>query len=69
MSKEKPSSTKFACRKCKYILGDDDTKCPVCGGSDLSDDWSGLIVIIDTSSRVAELMGVKRPGRYAIKVR
>ncbi|MGQ9759109.1 MAG: transcription elongation factor subunit Spt4 [Candidatus Methanomethylicaceae archaeon] len=69
MSKDKPSSTKFACRKCKYILGEDDTRCPICGGADLSDDWSGLIVILDASSKVAELMGAKRPGRYAIKVR
>ncbi|MCX8181608.1 MAG: DNA-directed RNA polymerase, subunit E'' [Candidatus Methanomethyliaceae archaeon] len=69
MSKERPSSTKFACRKCKYILGEDDTKCPICGGTDLSEDWSGLVVVLDPSSSVAEMMGAKKPGRYAIKVR
>lgn len=69
MSKDKPSSTKFACRKCKYILSEDDTKCPICGGTELSDDWSGLVIILDPSSSVAEMMGVKKPGRYAIKVR
>ncbi|NHV60168.1 MAG: DNA-directed RNA polymerase, subunit E'' [Candidatus Verstraetearchaeota archaeon] len=69
MSKDKPSSTKFACRKCKYILGEDDTKCPICGGTDLTEEWSGLVVILDPSSSVAEMMGTKKPGRYAIKVR
>lgn len=69
MNKDKPSSTKFACRKCKYMLGEDDKKCPICGGADISDDWSGLVVILDTTSSVAELMGAKKPGRYAIKVR
>ena len=69
MSKDRPSSTKFACRKCKYILGEDDIKCPICGGTDLSEDWNGLVVVLDPSSKVAEMMGAKKPGRYAIKVR
>ncbi|MBC7112663.1 MAG: DNA-directed RNA polymerase, subunit E'' [Candidatus Methanomethyliales bacterium] len=69
MSKDKPSSTKFACRKCKYILGEDDVKCPICGGTDLTEEWSGLVVVLDTSSSIAQTMGAKKPGRYAIKVR
>jgi DNA-directed RNA polymerase subunit E" len=37
---------------------------------DLSDDWSGLIVIIDpAASEVAKKMGITKAGRYAIRVR
>lgn len=69
MKKDKPSLTKFACRKCKYILSEQETKCPICGGTDITEDWDGLIIILDMSSAIAEIIGAKRPGRYAIKVR
>ena len=75
--KEKPkkedrgstSSIKFACRRCKYILSEDEKKCPSCGSSEFSDEWNGIIVILDTSSELAKVIGAKMPGRYAIKVR
>ncbi|HMK47375.1 MAG TPA: transcription elongation factor subunit Spt4, partial [Methanocella sp.] len=36
----------------------------------LSDDWSGYVVIIDpVRSEIARLMNVKRPGKFALKVR
>uniref|UniRef100_A0A7C3J2G9 Transcription elongation factor Spt4 n=1 Tax=Candidatus Methanomethylicus mesodigestus TaxID=1867258 RepID=A0A7C3J2G9_9CREN len=66
---EGQSSLKRACRKCKYILSEDDAKCPVCGSSDLSEEWSGIIIIVDPSAQLAEAIGAKRAGRYAIKVR
>jgi len=72
VSKEKKeivSSIKYACRKCKYILAEDEKKCPACGGNEFSDEWSGVVVIIDTSSSLAGIIGAKLPGRYAIKVR
>jgi DNA-directed RNA polymerase subunit E" len=67
--KEATSSIKYACRKCKYILAEDDKKCPACGGSEFSDEWSGIVIIIDTSSSLAGIINAKIPGRYAIKVR
>jgi len=67
--KEAPSSTKYACRKCKIILAEDQTKCPICGGGDLSDEWSGIIIIMDTNAQLASAIGAKQTGRYAIKVR
>lgn len=72
MSKEKKeatSSIKYACRKCKYILAEDEKKCPACGGSEFSDEWSGIVIIIDQSSSLASIINAKIPGRYAIKVR
>jgi len=67
--KDAPSSTKYACRKCKIILTEDQTKCPVCGGSDISDEWSGIIIIMDMNAQLASAIGAKQIGRYAIKVR
>ncbi len=67
--KEPSSSLKYACRKCKYILPEDEKRCPVCGGTELSDEWSGIVIIMDPSSQMAQLIGAKKAGRYAIKVR
>ena len=36
----------------------------------MSDDFSGLVIIFDPEgSRIAEVMGVKEKGKYALKVR
>ncbi|MDI9644299.1 MAG: transcription elongation factor subunit Spt4 [Candidatus Verstraetearchaeota archaeon] len=59
----------LACRKCKFITSGEEKRCPVCGGSELSDEWSGLVIILDVNSKLAEMIGAKREGRYAIKVR
>lgn len=68
-TKEGTSSIKFACRKCKYILAEDEKKCPACGGSEFSDEWNGIVIIMDQSSSLASIIGAKMPGRYAIRVR
>jgi len=58
-----------ACRECHYILRGGSV-CPVCKSSDLSDDFSGLVIIFDVEgSRIARVMNVKQRGRYAIRVR
>ena len=57
-----------ACKNCGYITRD--LVCLVCGSKDLSKDWSGFILIIDPKeSKIAQKMGIKVPGWYAIKVR
>jgi DNA-directed RNA polymerase subunit E" len=56
------------CRDCHRV--DDGETCVICGTSNLSDDWSGYLVIIDPeTSEVAKRMNIKLPGRYALKVR
>lgn len=56
-----------ACRRCHALTKEN--KCPVCGSTDLSVNWSGIAIIIDPeNSEVAKLLGVKVPGRYAINV-
>ena len=56
-----------ACRKCKRLT--EESRCPVDGSTDLSGQWSGLIVVLDAArSEVARTLGVKSPGRYAFSV-
>lgn len=57
-----------ACKNCKFISNG--PVCPNCKSTNLSDDWSGLVVIMDPSgSEVAKRMGIKAAGRYALRVR
>jgi len=57
-----------ACRKCHLIARG--SICPRCKETTMSDDFSGLAIIFDPEgSRIAEVMGVKEKGKYALKVR
>jgi DNA-directed RNA polymerase subunit E" len=61
MAKEK------ACRKCKALTSG--KVCPVCKSTDLSPDWSGIILVFDPAkSLVASTLGITAPSRYALKV-
>jgi DNA-directed RNA polymerase subunit E" len=45
------------------------SSCPNDGSNDLGDRWSGLIVVLDPEhSSVAQTLGVKNAGRYALRV-
>jgi DNA-directed RNA polymerase subunit E" len=58
-----------ACKNCNRIV-EDSSECPVCRNNDLSDSWSGLVVIYDPDdSEMAEKLGISTPGRYAIRVK
>ncbi|WP_319506865.1 transcription elongation factor subunit Spt4 [uncultured Methanolobus sp.] len=56
------------CREChRIIMGQ---TCPICGSSNLSSDWSGMVIIIDPErSEIAKKMDVKVADKYALKVR
>ncbi|MCX6649458.1 MAG: DNA-directed RNA polymerase subunit E'' [Candidatus Bathyarchaeota archaeon] len=57
-----------ACRTCKIITTEN--VCPVCKGSELSEDFLGFVIILDPSkSQLAEKMSIKEAGRYALKIR
>jgi DNA-directed RNA polymerase subunit E" len=44
--------------------------CPNCKTPTLSDDWTGIVVILDAEeSQIAKKLNLKKPGRYALKVR
>lgn len=60
--------TDKACKKCQRITSGN--TCPKCKTSTLSDDFSGLAIILDPEgSAIAQVMEVEESGRYAIKVR
>jgi DNA-directed RNA polymerase subunit E" len=57
-----------ACRTCKIIT--EENVCPICKGTDLSDDYSGLLIVVDPEgSQMAQKMEIKKEGRYALKIR
>ncbi|BBG24203.1 transcription elongation factor subunit Spt4 [Sulfuracidifex tepidarius] len=58
-----------ACKNCRALTNSDDAKCPVCGGQSFSDDWEGMIIIVDEESEIAKLMGVQKPWKYAINLK
>ncbi|AAM30293.1 MULTISPECIES: transcription elongation factor subunit Spt4 [Methanosarcina] len=56
------------CRHCLRVL--EGQTCPVCGTSDLAEEWNGLVIILDTErSEIAKRLGVDIPDRFALKVR
>ena len=60
--------TEKACRECHLISPG--TVCPRCKTATLSDDFSGLVIVIDPKeSEIAKTMGIKEKGRYALRVR
>jgi len=60
--------TDKACKNCRFISNG--PICPNCKSTNLSDDWSGLVIIMDpATSEVSKRMGIKAAGRYALRVR
>ncbi|MFQ1021355.1 transcription elongation factor subunit Spt4 [Tardisphaera saccharovorans] len=59
-----------ACVRCKALVPDDTNICPVCGGREFSDRWDGMVAVLDPdNSKVASMLGIKKAGLYALKVR
>jgi DNA-directed RNA polymerase subunit E" len=57
-----------ACRTCKIIT--EENACPICRSTDLSDDFSGLLIVLDPeNSELAEKIDIKEEGRYALRIR
>lgn len=51
------------------MISSDAIVCKNCGSSDLTKNWYGYIVIIDTEkSEIAKTLGIKNPGKYALRV-
>ncbi|MFQ5762894.1 MAG: transcription elongation factor subunit Spt4 [Candidatus Bathyarchaeia archaeon] len=57
-----------ACRNCHTIVYGN--ICPTCKETALADDFTGLLIVIDTErSEIAQKASISKPGRYALKVR
>jgi len=58
-----------ACRKCGALVPLNERVCPVCGSTEFSEDWEGMVIIVDPeNSELAKEIGLERPGIFAIKV-
>jgi len=58
-----------ACRNCKAVIPESEPACPYCGGKDFTDEWYGLIIVIDPEkSCLAKRLGINRKGMFAIDV-
>jgi len=57
----------YACKQCKMLTTG--KVCPNCHSTDLTAEWSGLVIILDVKrSQVAKALNIKTPGKYALKV-
>ncbi len=62
-------SVEKACRSCRYVSSGAEN-CPACGSSELTDNWSGFVIIMDPeASDLAKQMVVKMSGKYALKIK
>ena len=58
----------FACKECHLIL--EDKSCPRCPDSEVSREWQGFVEVLNPErSDLAKEMGIRTPGRYALRVR
>ena len=57
----------LACRKCRAItIG---KVCSICKSSDLTRDWSGIILIVQPeNSQVAKTLEITQKVKYSLKV-
>lgn len=57
----------MACRKCKHVFAG--KVCPLCKSSDLTPDWTGVVLVSDPeNSHVAKTLGITQKGKFALKV-
>lgn len=57
-----------ACRNCRLISRE--KVCPNCRSSDLSEDYTGLLIVLDAEkSELAKKAQIKKNGHYALRVR
>ena len=58
----------FACKECHLII--EEGTCPRCPDSEVSREWQGFVEILNPEkSELAKEMGIRTPGRYALRVR
>ena len=56
------------CKKCRLFV--EGATCPICSGNQFGDNWKGRIYIADPNrSEIAQKVGLKVKGEYAIKVK
>lgn len=56
-----------ACKKCRRLIRENE--CPACKTKDLTKNWKGMVIIMDSESEIAKTMEIETPGKYAIRMR
>lgn len=57
----------FACKKCRALTTG--KMCPVCKSTELSKDWSGILLLLNPEkSKIADTLEISVPHKYALKV-
>lgn len=57
----------MACRKCKCVFVG--KVCPLCKSSDLTPDWTGVVIVADPqNSSIAKTLGIKEKGKFALRI-
>ena len=58
-----------ACKNCKLIINEGGT-CPNCQGTDLTEKFNSQIQVFDPEkSELAQKIGAKAPGKYAVRIK
>jgi DNA-directed RNA polymerase subunit E" len=58
-----------ACRSCRALVDKEVEVCPVCGSRDFTDEWSGVVIILNPEeSEIAKLLNLKNKGRFVVKI-
>jgi len=54
-------------KNCHYLSGKN--VCPICKSQSFTDRWRGFVLVNDPGrSSIAEKMGIKMPGKYALRL-
>ncbi len=57
----------LACKNCRALTSE--KKCPVCGSTNLTTNWKGLVHVINVEkSEIAKKLGIKSNGTFALEV-
>ena len=58
-----------ACKQCGALAPRDSRVCPLCGSSELTDSWEGIMaIVIPEHSEVAKELGIEKPVVLALRV-
>jgi DNA-directed RNA polymerase subunit E" len=58
-----------ACKNCRIIITHGD-KCPLCGGTDITNKWSSYVVVLNVEkSDIAKRLGAKMNSTYALNMK
>jgi DNA-directed RNA polymerase subunit E" len=58
-----------ACKNCRMIITHGE-KCPLCGGTDLTNKWSSYVVVLNAEkSDIAKKLGAKMNSTYALNIK